>query len=203
MISMANKAHDYLVEVLGERAPSRVKPALKVDEHPLEGEGPVAIFSFELPPAPAAGDADPQHYVVVGETEPNYYPSYSLPPDELYSLHIGTRFMLALGMNVAPNADEPPAAREALRNFIHACNPEVPIDNEQLAALFTAGERYFAVYRVTLRGQEVYCFGADCPAGFSERVDLPPQIPLRLQLGRAIRAEARAAAERESASRSH
>jgi hypothetical protein len=187
-------ARRYLSGALGERAPETLTFTVAFDERPLEGEGPTVLFSFDLPPESAARQATadtPHHFVAVGKTEPNYYPTYGLSADDMYSLHIGTRFMLELGVALVDAANEPPTAREAMRAFVATCNPDVPIEHESLAALFRCGEELFAVYRVTLRGQDVYCFAADCPPGFCESVDAPPQVALRLQLGRVIRAEAR------------
>ncbi len=195
-------ARDYLAEQLGPRQPDELTLAATFDEHPLETEGDCAAFSFDLAPGPdtppeAAGH-DQQHYVIVGQTEPNYYPAYKLDPSDAYSLHLGTRFMLELGGAVAPPEDEPAAAREQLRAFILACNPGESIEQVLLAALYRCEDQLFAVYRVTLRGQDVYCFGADCPPGFAQRTDLPPLVALRAHLGALIRHEARQAAGRNS-----
>ncbi len=191
-------ARQYLSAELGERAPAELALAAVFDERPLDGEGRTAVLRFELPPlplprsaGPAAGDA--LHYVVVGETQPSYYPGYGLTPDDAYSLHIGTRFALVVGLQILPLEHEPPTARPALRSVIESCNPRVPYA-EQPAALFQCGEQIFAVYRVSFRDRTVYCFGADCPPGFEARIDLPPQVSLRLHLGRVIRADARTAA---------
>ncbi len=189
-------ARRYLAAELHERAPAELALAAVFDERPLEGEGLTALLSFELPPVMllrVAGTSagDPRHYVAVGETEPGYFPAYGLSPDDAYSLHIGTRFALVVGLSVLPPESEPPVARPALRSILETCNPGVP-HTEQLAGLFQCGAEVFAVYRVTLPERTVYCFGCDCPPGFEERIDLPPPVALRLHLGRQIRADARA-----------
>jgi hypothetical protein len=197
-------ARAYLEQQLGGRAPAALAGPALFDETPLEGEGATALFSFDLPPecAPtqaAEGPAgDPRHYVAVGATTPNYFPAYGLDADDAYSFHVGTRFMLELGVAVADASDEPPGARDELHTFVDACNPGEPIESEALAALFRCGEQRFAVYRLRLRGVEVYCLGADCPPGFYQMADRPPQVPLRLHLGKLIRAEAREEAERRA-----
>lgn len=197
---LARLAQAYLARQLGLRAPSHLSLVATLAEQPLAGEGPVAIFSFELPhrtsAAANAAPPDPRHYVVVGTTEPNYFPAHGLPPDDAYSLHVGTRLALELGLEVVDTDTEPPEARRAMRAFVAACNPDAPIERESLAGLFRCEDRLFAVYRVTLRGHDVYCLGADCPPGFCDQADLPPQVALRVHLGRVIRAEARREARR-------
>ncbi len=183
-------AGEYLRAQLGQRAPHELKLVETFREQPLAGEGPVALFTFDCLDG-LGRVADPRHYVVVGQTTPNYFPAYGLGPDDAYSFHIGTRFMLEMGVSVADARFEPADARESLRALLAACNPGVPIEREELAGLFRCQERLFAVYRVTLGGQDVYCMGADCPPGFYELTDYPPQIALRLHLGQLIRAEAR------------
>src|SRR6185436_6624349 len=86
-------ARDYLIRELGLSAPTQLVPLGQFAESPLEGEGPVTIYSFEA----SIGGGEPQtYYVVTGQTVPNYYPSYKLSTEDIYSLHIGTRFMLVL-----------------------------------------------------------------------------------------------------------
>ena len=115
-------ARRYLAAELGERAPTELALAAVFDERPLEGEGRTAVLTFELPSGPlsrSAGAAagDPLHYVAVGETQPAYYPGYGLSPDDAYSLHVGTRFALVVGLRILPPELEPPTARPALRSL--------------------------------------------------------------------------------------
>jgi len=182
----------YLKEQLGERAPDYVRFEGAFDERPLEGEGRAALFSFEAEAADDGCQPGPlKHYVAVGRTQPNYFPAYEMGGDDAYSFHVGTRFMLEMAIQRVDDAREPPGARDALRRFVAGYAPGVAIEDERLAALFRCDEAYFAVYRVRLGAEEYYCMGADCPPGFHRLTRFPPQMALRLHLGKVIRAEAR------------
>lgn len=188
----------YLHEQLGDRAPAALCFEGQFDESPLDGEGRTSLFSFTLDaPAAASGCGDNsahgRHYVVVGHTESNYFPGYELGPDDAYSFHVGTRFMLELSLQRVDVSLEPPGARDELRRFVQQYAFGARVEREELAALFRCDEGYFAVYRLALDGQDVYCLGADCPPGFYRMTQHPPQAALRLHLGKQIRAEARRA----------
>ncbi|MFQ5806671.1 MAG: hypothetical protein ACE5I3_09495, partial [Phycisphaerae bacterium] len=131
-----------------------------------------------------------KHYVAVGETEPNFFPAYGLSPDDAYSFHVGTRFALEMGLQMVDASLEPPGARPLLRAAVRSYAAGAKLEKEELAALFRCEEGLFAVYRLTLDGQDVYCMGADCPPGFYRMTAQPPQVALRLHLGKLIRAEA-------------
>jgi len=183
----------YLREQLGDRAPQKVQLEGVFDEQPLEGDARTYLFSFRLDtPATCEAPAQDKHYVAVRQAEPNYFPAYGMNPSEAYSFHIGTRFMLEMGIQIVDASLEPPGARAALREFVARYARGATVRNEQLAALFRCDEAYFAVYRLTLHNQDVYCLGADCPPGFYRCTQYPPQMVLRLHLGNVIRAEARA-----------
>lgn len=183
----------YLQEQLGPRAPQWLRFVGAFDEQVLEGEGLTAFFAFELPPtegaATHADSYDPQHHVAVGETSPNYYPAYGLAPDEAYSLHLGTQFLLTLGANVLPEAEEPDDAREKLRQIIANTAPDAPVSDIHPEALFRCADQVFVVYRLKIGPEEVYFMGADCPPGFYRRIDLPAAVALRLHLGQVVRQE--------------
>lgn len=202
---LRQQARDWLAERLGDRAPDALDPVVAFDERPLEGEGPAVIFAFRLAravddPERATSGPDVTQFVVVGQTEPNLYADYGLSPDQLYSLHIGTRFMLVLGIGVAENVVEASELRTQLDRFLYDTNPHVSAENITLAGCFRDAEgRVFSVHRVTLAGQDVYCVGGDLPPGFYELTDHPPQVALRLHLGQLIRTEAR----REVLKRTH
>ncbi len=192
------QAIEYLREQLGPRAPRDLHPAGVFNEQPLEGEAETALFSFDLDVGTEAC-ATPEarrHYVAVGQTTPNYFPSFGLAPDDAYSLHIGTRFMLEMEVQRVDPADEPPGARQYLEQVIRDHAPGAAASPPELAALFRFEEGFFAVYRVDVEGRSYYAMGADCPPGFYELTQHPPQTALRLHLGKLIRAEARAASER-------
>ena len=184
----------YLREQLGDRAPSDLIIRATFSETPLQGEGPASLFSFTLPQisgasiCAAAGDKS-DHYVVAGETTPNYFPTYDLDPDDGYSLHIGTRFMLEIGIGRIAEGHEPAGARDAMRRAVQEALPNTAIENESLAGLFRGQEQTYAVYRLRLGGQDVYFMGGDCPSGFYRLTQWPPQVALRLHLGKLIRAE--------------
>ena len=184
----------YLRQQLGDRAPQELRLEGQFDERPLDGEGPTALFSFDLDPAADGGGANAattksRHYVAVGQTEPNFLPAYGLDPDDAYSLHIGTRFMLEMQVQVVDAAYEPPGAREAMEVFAQAYGGGGRPENAELATLFRCEETYFAVYRLTIGGEDVFCMGAGCPPGFYRMTQHPPQVALRVHLGKLIRAE--------------
>ncbi|MFO0838643.1 MAG: hypothetical protein U1D55_08930 [Phycisphaerae bacterium] len=195
MINIADcesKARQYLAEQLGRRAPKTVRFEQAFEESPLDGEGPTAILSFDLAPSVDCGmDADARHYVAVGDRS-NYFPSYGLSTDDAYSFHIGTRFALELEISRLDDSFEPPTARANLEVILNNYAPDADRDSIRVAGVFRCDEQYFVVYRVRAGGRDLYCFGADCPPGFSELVQHPPQVALRLHLGRLIRAEAAA-----------
>lgn len=187
-------AREYLAAQLQRRAPQRLQFLAAFDEQPLEGEGAVGLFEFEIAPASAAGvcaASDTRHYVVVGQTEPNYSPSFGLEADDAYSLHIGTRFMLTVGVQRLEPKEEPPALRDDVLRFIQGCNPHVEVQSIECELLLRCEEQWFAVYRVRLGGTDVRVVGGDLPTGFYDLADRPPQVVLRLHLGKLIRVEAR------------
>ncbi len=193
---LEKSALEYLRGRLAARAPQTLRFEREFDERPLDGEGATALFSFELPPEMDVGSearpgaAELKHYVAVGETEPNFFPAYGLRPDDAYSFHLGTRFVLEMGLQVVDASYEPPTARSLLHAAVQNYAAGAKLEQEELAALFRCEEGLFAVYRLTLDGREVYCMGADCPPGFYHMTEHPPQVALRLHLGKLIRAEA-------------
>lgn len=196
-------ARAYLREQLGPRAPQRLALAGVFDEQPLEGEGRTSLFAFELDaPAGGPGCAALPHYVAAGETAPNYYPSFGLAADDAYSLHIGTRFMLEMKVQKI-EADAPPGAEESLQRVIRdRLGGAAHFGPSRLAGLFRCEESVFAVFRMTVDGAPLYALGADLAPGFYEMCEHPPQVVLRLHLGKLIRNEARFSLEgRSSAGR--
>jgi hypothetical protein len=183
-------AQAYLAAQLGPRAPRALSFAGLFDERPLEGEGRTALFTFRTESPPSCGDA--QHYVVVGETEANYFPAYDLDADAAYSFHVGTRFMLVMGIQLVDAALEPPGARQALLAMFSQHAPGAAVEIDELAALLRCEDEYFAVYRIRVDGEPYIFVGAECPPGvYPAAQDRPPQAVLRLHLGQLIRLEAR------------
>ena len=188
-------AWEYLRAELGGRAPQELRLEGAYAVSGLDGEGATALFSFDLLPGGDADGmgchaADPRHYIAVGDTQPNYFPAYGLDANQAFSFHLGTRFMLELEMRLVEADREPAGARELLRGVVAQYGGDQPIEREELAVLFECDEGLFAVYRLTIGGQDVYCMGADCPPGFYAMTEHPPQVALRLHLGGLIRAEA-------------
>src|SRR5262249_47431415 len=132
-----------------------------------------------------------RHFVAVGETTPNYFPSYGFTADDAYSFHVGTRFMLEMEMQRVDESFEPPGARSATTRVIHQLAPSATIERLELAALFKCDADYQAFNRRALDGRALYVAGAVCPQGFYPMTDYPPQTMLRLHLGKLIRTEAK------------
>lgn len=185
-------AREYLARELRERAPAELVHAGSFDEPTLEGEGATTIFRFRLPSANSAAacaaDND-EHYVAIGQTEPNYFPAYGLSPDEAFSLHVGTRFMLGMRISRADPSHEPARARAELRAIAQNFNPRARIAEPRLLALFCCEDQHYGVYELDIDHETVLCVGADCPAGFYPDRRLPPQVVLRFHLGSLIRRE--------------
>lgn len=192
----ADAARAYLASELGPRAPQTLRFEAAFDEQPLEGEGRTELYSFDLAAGGGAAACPAEaarHFVAVGETTPNYFPAYGLSADDAFSLHVGTRFMLTMQIGLTEPTLEPPGARAALHTFLATHLRGVAAGPEELAALFRCEDDFFAVYRLTIDGRPLYFMGADCPPGFCDLADHPPQAALRLHLGRLIRREARSA----------
>lgn len=195
--SRESQALQFLQEQLADRAPHYLRLVGHFCEAPLEGEGRTWLFTFPLQVgsgASACSESERTHYVAVGETTPNYFPAYDLAPNDAYSFHLGTRFLLTMAIQLVDSALEPPGARAALRALIENYARGAHVEDETLAALFRCEEAYFAVYRARINGQPYYCFGADCPSGFYPLTNHAPQMALRLHLGRLVREEARGGA---------
>jgi hypothetical protein len=199
MAAAERDALAYLQRELGPRAPQRLALVGEFDERPLEGEGPTRVFAFEIRAAagiasgvgPCGGSEEAKHYVAAGQTEPNYFPAYGMSADDAYSFHVGTRYMVEMGIQRVDGAYEPPGARAAAERIAVAHAAGRPVVQSELAGLFRCEDQYFAVYRMLIGELDVYCMGGDCPTGFYELTKYPPQMALRLHLGKVIRSEAR------------
>lgn len=178
----------YLRTQWPKDAPSTLESPTVFPRSPLEGEGAVAIFPFAT--ARVAAGGDPRMYVVVGETEPNYYPAYGLSVDDAFSLHLGTRFMLVMGVGLheSGTSEEYDAVDDA-RRIVSRVSSSASVEDVRIAAQFNVEEQIHSVLKARVAGREVYILGRDAPMGFVERADLPAPVAYRLHLGRVLRAE--------------
>jgi hypothetical protein len=153
---------------------------------PLDGEGATALFAFES----SRGSETPEdYYVAVGQTEPNYYAAAGLDAEDVFSLHVGTRFMLVMGVAQSPVVDETYDAYQDARTVCDRVAPRASLEDVQVAATFDVEGQMHRVLRARFGGDAIYLFAGDAPWGFSRRVDLPPHVVYRLHLGRVLRAE--------------
>jgi hypothetical protein len=191
------QALEFLRAKLGGDAPERISLAARFDDKPLEREGPMSVFTFTA----TIGGIDPQAYwVVAGRTEPNYYPNWGLSADEIYSVHLGTRFMLVVGVSrVEPSEVPVEAAAERLRQVIAQVAPGEPVEflsTEDLpmprpipAACFRVENELHAVFRARIGPEVVYVLGLECPPGIYRDVHLLPHVIYRRHIGTLIRRE--------------
>lgn len=183
----------YVGAELGDAAPGQLGDFALFERSPIEGEGATVLFRFE---ADRSGHGVQPYYVAVGRTEPNYYDGGNLSFEEAFSLHLGTRFMLLLGVaqvkdgpeSLGPD-DQPYDMERDARLIVDRVAPQAPVTDTELAALFdVSGERH-AVIRARIAGRDVYIMGRDAPLGFSQRTDLPAPMAYRLHLGEVLRKE--------------
>ena len=177
----------FLQTQLRDRAPTVLDGPWVFDVSPLEGEGPTVLFQFRM--ALADRPAEP-HWVAVGRTEPNYYPGSGFDVETAYALHLGTRFMLTMGIGIA-RAERcvglDPAA--AVRLHVDRVAPSAPIEEARVAAAFELDDQLHAVIACRIGEQAAYVFAADAPPGFSTQVALPPHLAYRIHLGRVLLSE--------------
>ena len=180
-------ALDYLREQLKDAAPSELTKPKLFERSPLEGEGATVVFEFT---ADIADRGAERHFVVVGQTEPNYYPAYGLDADETFSLHVGTRFMLVMGVaQCGPSEPGDYDAQADARAIVGRIAHEAAVEDVTIAATFDVEGEPHAVLRCKVAGESVYIFGRDAPPGFSRWTNLPPQVVYRLHLGSVLRRE--------------
>lgn len=181
------KAHKFLKQQLGNDAPESLTHIATYKGQPLENEGDMSIYKFT---ASIGNDEPADYHVVAGRTEPNYYPDWNLSPDDLYSLHLGTRFMLVMEIAIAHDVDVTADQFAAVESFIHTVAPSQPITNLSAAAVFRTQDDLLAVFRAKIADEKVYILGLDCPPGIYRETNLPPHVILRRHLGNLIRKEA-------------
>lgn len=182
----------WLREQLANAAPGELGEPALLERSPLEGEGAILAFPFR---ADLGGNGEKDYRVVVGCTEPNYYPAHGLTPEETLDLHLGTRFMLVLAVAQRPATNDGYDPELDARSIADRVMPDKPIEDLAVAASFEVGEQVHVVLRCRVAGQPVYIMGRDAPLGFCERSDLPPQVAYRLHLGRVLRREPRPSEE--------
>jgi len=162
----------------------RLRDPAFFDRSPLETEGPVVIYRFD---ADLAGTGSVDYFVVVGQTEPNYYPAGGLEAGDAFVLHLGTRFMLVMGIGLAGDdrlKDYDVAAD--IRQIVDRVAPREAIEDVEIATAFAVSGDLHIVVRCRLAGESVFVFAGDCPPGFDRRTDLAPQVAYRLHLGRLL-----------------
>ena len=177
----------WLRQQLGDRAPTTMGIPTYFDASALEGDGPIAIFPFST-----SGDEPAEHWVVVGRTEPNYYPRWGLTADEAFRVHLGTRFMLVVGVSQADEAERQTYdPRADLDRILAQIYPGEPSLKASLAAMFRVGAKRHTVCRCRIGGEDVFVMAGDCPPGFYRRTELPPHVVYRLHLGSLLVQEAK------------
>ncbi len=186
----------YLAEQLRSAAPPALVNPVLFPRSPLEGEGPTVLFGFT---ADRSGRGEEPYHVFVGKTEPNYYPTFDLNAEEAFDLHLGTRFMLVMGVALldessagqspAPRSQDAYNAAADARGIVDRVSPDAAIEDLTIAAMFDVDGEIHAVLRCRVAEEPVYIMGRDAPPGFSKRVDLPPQVVFRLHLGHVLRQE--------------
>ncbi len=129
---------------------------------------------------------------MVGQTEPNYYPAGGLEADDAFVLHLGTRFMLVMGIGLAgdDNLKDYDVVAD-IRQIVDRVVPGEPIEEVEIATAFSVSGDLHVVVRCRLAGESVFVFAGDCPPGFDRRTDLSPQVAYRLHLGRLLLNEQR------------
>lgn len=180
------KARAYLDAQFPGGTYEHLTPAAMFDESPLEGEGPATLFAFTARP----GGEPEQFLVVAGGTQANYYPSWNLSSDEVYDLHIGTRFMLVMEIAQSPLEELSQDFADQATSIIGGALPGHGIEDVLPIAAFRLEEQTHAVVGARVSGQPIRAvLGGELPLGLSDRTDLPPHVLYRMHLGRVIRAE--------------
>lgn len=179
-------ALDYLAAELHDDAPKDVTAVASFDESPLEGEGRVTVFSFQASPG---GNPEAEFYVLAGQTTANYYPGWNLDPDEIYSVHLGTRFMLVVEVAQWPVQQLSTSLGDDIVRELADAVPGEAVSGLRPVAAFKAEDQFHAVWCCRIGDEDVYVLGGDMPLGIYRRTDLPPHVVYRLHLGSLIRLE--------------
>ena len=182
-------AVEFLAAQLKDYAPATIAHQATFEGSPLEGEGAMSVFRFR---ATVGGGEPADYWVVAGQTEPNYYPHWGLDAEQVYETHLGTRFMLVLGVAVVPLCDTPDDHVQRVAAFIASAAPGAAIENIEPAAIFRVQDGVYGVFRARVGGDDVYILGLDCPPGIYRDTNLPPHVVFRRHIGRLIRREVQA-----------
>lgn len=180
-------AREYLSRELGDAAPDTLVHLARFSEGALEGEDDMSVFSFS---ASLGGNPPESFHVVAGQTVPNYYPGWNLSPEEIYTLHLGTRFMLVMEIQQAPLERLPASLEADVADQLTRVAPAEPLSAFRPVAAFQLEDQLHAVCRLRIAHEEVYLLAGDLPLGIYRRIDLPPHVVYRLHLGTIIRREA-------------
>lgn len=181
----------YLAEEFKEAAPTTLTKPVVFPLSPLESEGATVLFEFE---ANRTGAGMERYFVVVGETEPNYYAAYDLNAEDAFALHLGTRFMLVMGVAQVDNEKSDAATYDPIRDareIVDRVAPDKTVTDVEIAATFDVEGTFHAVLRCKIAGEPVYVMGRDAPQGFSRRTDLLPHVVYRIHLGNVLLQEAK------------
>lgn len=189
-----HQALAYLRTQWGDRAPADLEWVANFQETPLEGEGPVSLFRFAMA---MTGKEPDIFFVVAGRTQPNYYPDWGLTADDLYALHIGTRFMLVMEVSQIPDDRLPADAASWFQSFMAQVAPHTSVDRVRVAAGFLVDQARYLVAHLMVADEPILCVGYEAPPGIYRDVHLPPHVVLRRHLGQVIRHEARQEAWRK------
>ncbi len=176
----------HLLEHFREDAPASLRHVASFAGEPLEGEGEMSVFAFS---ASRGGEPEAEYYVVAGETAANHYPSWGLTPEQVYDLHLGTRFMLVMEVSSVPMEQLAPELVDCVRAFVRSVAPQAAVTNVQPAAAFRVADETFVVCRARIGGEEAYVMTMDAPPGIYRDVHLPPHVVFRRHLGQLIRLE--------------
>lgn len=179
-------ALDYLRAVLRDDAPQRVVPVATFDEAPLEGEGKATVFAFN---ASLGGNPEEPFYVVAGQTVANYYPQWGLDADQIYSVHLGTRFMLVVEVRQLDLEQVPPTLERDVLEALAGVLPGETVSDVKPVMAFTAEDQTHVVCRAHVAGEDVYVMAADLPPGIYREIHLPPHVVYRWHLGSVVRME--------------
>jgi hypothetical protein len=182
-------AFDFLKRQFGDYAPAELSLLARYAGGELEGEGDVSIYGFRL----FRQGQDPEEcFLAVGETSPNYYPAWGLDPDQMYSVHLGTRFMLVVGVGQSPMESRDGGSsgvEEQVRALLTTFAPGAPVTDFRVAAVFVAEAQRHVVCRMRIGDEGVYVISGDAPPGIYRQTHLPPHVVYRLHLGNLIRNE--------------